>query len=322
MRRAIIYRDHIVQPAEDDATICAALEDHAALLWLDLHEPDADEFAVIQSDFGFHPLAIEDAMREQQRAKVDEYAGYNLIVLLDLGLEDDAESVHLKQITLFVGERFVITVHREPIHAIDDLWLRLQQEPSIIEPHPLSLLVYQLADSLVDDYFPIVDRFDDRLADLEEQLFDAPGRVTLPRLFTMRKSLIEMRRLTNQMRDVFNILSRREQVVFNEYTVPYYTDVYDHLLRISETLELQRDLLGGALESYLSIQSNELNVTVRKLTAVTVMVMVPTLIAGIYGMNFVHMPELEWTFGYPMAIAVMVLTGAGLYVYLKRIGWF
>ena len=99
-------------------------------------------------------------------------------------------------------------------------WVRLHQDPSIIEPHPLSLLVYQIADSLVDDYFPIVDRFDDRLADLEELLFDSPGRFALPRLFVMRKSLIAMRRLTNQMRDVFNILSRREQIVFNENTCP------------------------------------------------------------------------------------------------------
>jgi magnesium transporter len=160
-----------------------------------------------------------------------------------------------------------------------------------------------------------VDRFDDRLAELEEQLFESPGRVTLPRMFGMRKSLVEMRRLTNQMRDVFNAITRREQIVFNENMLPYYTDIYDHLLRISDTLELQRDILSGALEAYLSIQSNDLNVTVRKLTAVTVMVMVPTLIAGIYGMNFVYMPELQEPWGYPAARGLMVASGGFLGVF-------
>lgn len=322
MRRSIVYRDGRIAPASDGAECTTALEDDRSLLWVDMREPDAEDFAVLRDEFRFHPLALEDAMREEQRAKVDEYAGYNLIVLFDLSLEDESEQVRPREITLFVGANFVVTVHQEEIPCIDQLWTRFHREPSIIEPHPLSLLIYHIADGLVDEYFPIVDRFDDRLADLEEQLFDNPGRLALPHLFGIRKSLIAMRRLTNQMRDVFNILSRREQIVFNENTLPYYTDVYDHLLRISDTLELQRDLLTGAIETYLSIQSNELNITVRKLTAVTVVVMVPTLIAGIYGMNFDNMPELGWPYGYPMALAAMVLSAAGLYYYLRRVGWF
>jgi magnesium transporter len=322
MLRSVLYRDGRVADAGNCDSIQTALEDSGSVLWVDMYAPDDSDYAVLRDDFRFHPLALEDAMREDQRAKVDQYAGYNLIVMFDLSLEPDSDQVKQKELTLFVGPNFVVTVHQEAIHSVDELWARLQQEPSIIAPHPLSLLVYQLADSLVDDYFPIVDLFDDRLADLEEQLFDSPGRVTLARLFTMRKSLIAMRRLTNQMRDVFNLLSRREQIVFNENTIPYYTDVYDHLLRVSDTLELQRDLLAGALETYLSIQSNELNLTVRKLTAVTVMIMIPTLIAGIYGMNFTHMPELQSDYGYPLALGVMVASSVGVYYYLKRRGWF
>jgi magnesium transporter len=321
MRRSVVYRDGILAPVEDGEACRSALDDGRSLLWVDILSPTDEDFAALRDDFRFHPLAMEDAMRGRQRAKVDEYPDHNLIVLFDLSLDDEADLVVVRELTLFVAENFIITLHREPIHAIDDLWSRLEREPSIIEPHPLSLLVYQLSDSLVDDYFPIVDRFDDRLAELEEGLFGGPGRVTLPRMFSMRKSLVEMRRLTNQMRDVFNTLTRREQIVFNETMLPYYTDIYDHLLRISDTLELQRDILSGALEAYLSIQSNDLNVTVRKLTAFTVMVMVPTLIAGIYGMNFTFMPELEWLWGYPMALGLMVVCGLGLFVYMRRIGW-
>jgi magnesium transporter len=321
MRRSIVYRDGHVLPVEDGDAIRSALEDGRSLLWVDILSPTDEDFAALRDEFEFHPLAMEDAMRGGQRAKVDEYPEHSLIVLFDLGLDAAADQAQVRELTMFVAEYFVITLHQEPIHAIDDVWSRLEREPSIIKPHPLSLLVYQLADCLVDDYFPIVDRFDERLADLEEQLFNSPGRVTLPRMFTIRKELVEMRRLVNQMRDVFNVLTRREQIVFNQNMLPYYTDVYDHLLRISDTLELQRDILSGALEAYLSIQSNELNVTVRKLTAATVMVMVPTLIAGIYGMNFDYMPELQWLLGYPMALGLMAASGAGLYLFMRRIGW-
>src|SRR5262245_925439 len=172
MRRSIVYSDKCVSELGDPEAIKAALADHGSLLWVDMRAPDDSDFAVLRDKFQFHPLALEDAMREEQRAKVDEYAGYNLIVLFDLSLEQESEQVRLRELTLFVGLNFIVTVHQDEIPSLEQLWTRLQQEPRIIEPHPLSLLVYQVADGLVDDYFPIVDRFDDRLADLEEQLFD------------------------------------------------------------------------------------------------------------------------------------------------------
>jgi magnesium transporter len=322
MRRSILYRDDKVTPIEVDESTPASLEGGESILWLDILRPTEADFDFLSRAFKFHPLAMEDARRGRQRAKIDEYHGYNLIVLFDLGLDGEAEEVNVRELTIFVSEHFVITLHPEPIHSIDDLWNRLHHEASILEPQPLCQLVYQIADSLVDDYFPILDRFDERLAELEEQLFESTQRVTLSRLFSMRKAIVAMRRLTNQMRDVFNILLRREQIIFSDQTLPYFTDIYDHLLRISDNLEMQRDLLSGALESYLSIQSNELNITVRKLTAVTVLVMVPTLIAGIYGMNFDVMPELAWTFGYPLALGMMALSLVILYFYFRRIGWF
>jgi magnesium transporter len=321
MRRSLLYRDGKLEPTEVDESISSAIDDAGSLLWLDSLSPTEEDFAFLSRTFGFHPLAMEDARRGGQRAKVDEYKGHNLIVMFDLSLDDEAETVQVRELTMFVSERYVITLHKEPIHCIDDLWKRLHHEPSILEPHPLCQLVYQLSDSLVDDYFPILDRFDERLAELEEQLFDGSWRVTLPRLFSLRKAIVAMRRLTNQMRDVFNVLLRREEVIFSDQTLPYYTDIYDHLLRISDNLEMQRDLLSGAVESYLSMQSNELNLTVRKLTAVTVLIMVPTLIAGIYGMNFDFMPELGWTFGYPLALGMMGLSLVLLFLFFRRIGW-
>ena len=322
MRRSILYRDGKLGPIDVDESTPSALDHAGSLLWLDILGPTEEDFDFLQQVFGFHPLAIEDARRGGQRAKVDEYRGYNLIVLFDLSLSDEAEAVQVRELTMFISERFVITVHKDPIHCIDDLWNRLHHEPSILEPQPLCQLVYQLSDSLVDDYFPILDRFDEQLSEIEEQLFDGQWRVTLPRLFSIRKAIVSMRRLTNQMRDAFNVLLRREEIIFSEQTLPYYTDIYDHLLRISDNLEMQRDLLSGALESYLSMQSNELNLTVRKLTAVTVLIMVPTLIAGIYGMNFDFMPELGWTFGYPLALGMMALSLVLLFFYFRRIGWF
>lgn len=321
MRRTVIYSNGAVSEAADDAAAREALGRTDVLVWTDIQAPDDDDFALLRDGFHFHPLALEDAARGGQRAKVDPYDDYSLIVLFDLALEESSEQVRTRELMLFVGRNFVVSLHAEVIAPLDEVWGRLQRDPRIIEPHPLGFLVHQIADGLVDNYFPIVDEFDDRLSDLEEQLFDGVARLSLTRLFTMRKSLIAMRRLVNQMRDVFNILLRREEAVFHESTLPYFTDVYDHLLRISDTLELQRDLAAGALESYLSIQSNDLNITVRKLTAVTLLLMIPTLIAGIYGMNFQYMPELEWVYGYPLAIVAMLGSALGVWLYLKRAGW-
>jgi magnesium transporter len=324
MRRLVIVRDGVAQPSHGDDEIGPALDDSRSLLWLDVQNPSDEDLDCLRDRFQFHPLAIEDAMPgawRNRRAKVDQYAGYSVIVLFDLMLRDESQRVHGSVVTLYVGRNFVVTAHQSAIRSLDELRERISNEPEMLKTYPLSLLIYQIADGLVDDYFPIVDKFDERLGDMEEKLFEGSGRGSLQSIFEIRKSLILMRRLTGQMRDVFNVLSRREQPFFAEGTVPYYTDVYDHLLRLSDTLDLQRDLLTGALESFLSIQSNELNQTVRTLTSVTVIVMVPTLIAGIYGMNFTHMPELDWTYGYPVALGAMLALMGGLVAYFRKLGW-
>lgn len=316
---ALIYRDGVIEPPDSLEILDSVLRDPDILLWLDLSDPNRDDFALLRDEFGFHPLAIEDVERAEMRAKIDNYDGYSLIVLFDLRLEGDR--VVANELKLFVGRNFVITIHQAPIRSLSELRERWLQEPTLVEPHPLSFLLHQISDGLVDDYFPIVDTFDERLAEVEERLFDGIARDALAGIFELRKQLITARRLVAQMRDVFNVLSRREQPFFNESTVPYFSDVYDHLLRLSDALEMQRDLVTGALESYLSIQSNQLNQTMRTLTAVTVMIMVPTLIAGVYGMNFRSMPELDWIYGYPMALSLMVITALALLTYFHRAGW-
>ena len=317
--RALIYRDQSLREPASLDELDAVRRDPDALLWLDLARPEAADLALLRDEFEFHPLAIEDVERAEMRAKLDSYDGYSLMVLFDLSME--AQAIHVSELKLFVGQNYIVSVHHAPIHSLEELRVRWLREPQLVQPHPLSLLLHQIADGLIDDYFPIVDAIDERLADVEERLFDGAAHSALADIFALRKQLIQGRRLIAQMRDVFNVLSRREQPFFDERTVPYFTDVYDHLLRLSDTLEMQRDLVTGALETYLSIQSNQLNQTMRTLTAVTLIVMVPTLIAGVYGMNFRHMPELDWPYGYPLAIALMLLVAVGLLGYFRRAGW-
>jgi len=295
---------------------------------VDMRDPQPQDVSWLERAFGFHPLALEDVARRHQRPKLDQYPGYAFGVLYAVRIQHNPSRVTASELQFFWGPRYLVTIHAQPFPEVDDLAARARS--GALTPvvratgHTLEIpdLVYRLIDAVVDGYFPAVDALAEWTEDLEESMF-ALGRSPdmLQTIFGMRKNLIELRKVVAPSRDVLNVLLRREQELFGDEFDAYFQDVYDHTVRIIDSLDTYRDLLGTALDTYLSIVSNDLSQTVKKMTAITAILMVNALIAGIYGMNFQNMPELEWKYGYLWALSLMAGSSLGLWGVLKHIRW-
>jgi magnesium transporter len=291
----------------------------ANLLWLDVVTPTEDELRLLAEEFAFHPLAIEDATMRHQRPKIDFYDGFLFLVFYEITLVDGRPESH--EVSFFVGSNYLVTIHDEPCDAIGRITQRWRSHPDELGKRGAGFLVYSILDAIVDDYFPVVDALSDRIEALEERIFERADTRGQREVFGFRKDLTAIRRVLGPERDVMNILVRRDSPALGDDTVVYFQDVYDHILRVTDNLDTYRDLLGSALDSYLSVTSNRLNQVMKTLTASSIILMSMTLVASIYGMNFERIPELHWQFGYAWALGLMLIIGALLATLFKRIDW-
>jgi magnesium transporter len=319
MLTALWYKRGALRFNIDPDEIDELLPDRDGLLWVDLERPTYEELEILDREFRFHHLAMEDISKKNQRPKLDRYNGYVYLVLYRL-TADEIGSVQPTEVDLVVGANYVVSVHDEPIPAITALRWRCQEQPSILDPHPLGFLIYRISDGLVDEYFPLVDALEARLEDVEERALRSEGDDVLADIFSLRKDLVRLRNTIDPSRDVFNVLARREESFLDPTTIVYFTDVYDHLLRISSRIDGLRDLTAVALETHLSVQSNRLNLTVERLTALTLVLMVVTLITGFCGMN-VEFPGRDDPMGLVYAIVFMSLIGLSAVVFSRLRGW-
>ena len=316
--------------------------DERRLLWLDLVAPSADELRLVSQEFSLHPLAVEDAIKQQQRPKIDEYEHHYYMVVFAIEAVEHAErhrehrerrqtgqpiipsNFRIREIDVFVGKRFLITVHQRPLPFFDDLLDRWRHNRGAID-EGIGVLLYTLLDGIVDCYFPILDDIVERVEALEESFFtdvvNQGKRYDMRSLFRVKRDLLRLRRVIAPERDVLLILARQEMHLFERDVAVYFQDVYDHVMRVTDAIDVYQDLLTNALESYLSLVSNNLNQVMKTLTSFTVILAAPTVIAGIYGMNFDNMPELHWTYGYPFALGLMLLSVLALFIYFRRKGW-
>ena len=319
--RALVHREDTIRDDVPLSGLDRAISEDGTLVWLDVEGPTERDFTLLAEEFDLHPLAIDDLRKGFQRPKLDQYDNSLLIVLFDLQTPPKGKPLVLNELDIFVGANYLITVHTAPVPAIESLRQRWQRRPALTGSNPLGFLLYHLADELVDHYFPVADALESRLEDVEEGLFEGSNPALLREVFALRRDLIQFRRVLGPTRDVFNLLMRREDPIVDDKTRPYFADVMDLVLRLTDTIDSMRELASAALEAYLSMQSNQLNVVVRRMKAMTVTLMVPTLIAGVYGMNFELMPELGWQFGYPFALTLMVIGAAVTLVFFRRKGW-
>lgn len=307
----------------DPATIKDHLNNGPDLMWVDVTDPTEDDFRLIEEQFGFHPLAMEDARKQNQRAKMDEYDGYLFITMRGAapGVEDMASDEGFAQeIDAFLGPRYLVTVHRGECSALSETRRRWQQRPGRIPDEP-AFLLYVLFDTVVDGYFPVIDALDDAIDAIEDEAFSPSSMADIGPALVLKRRLLLLRQTLAPMRDLANSLLRADLDLVPNATRVYYQDVYDHTLRLLEQVDLHRDILTSALEAQLAQISNRLNQVMKTLTSISAILMTLALVAGIYGMNFRHMPELEWRYGYFAALGAMGVIAVGLAAFFRKIRW-
>jgi magnesium transporter len=304
-------------PTADISEIC---KDKKYVAWVDVSDPTSEDFHDLAEEFNFHPLAIEDCTHPHQRPKVEEYPGYYFMVLYEAELVGPKDVLELRELNIFLGANYLVTVHSRPIRALGTarrLWTGWTDR----EEGGSGILTYLLIDAIVDDYMTLLDLLSERIDDLEDRIFGEFQPAALEEIFRVKKQLLNLRRSITPLRDVFNTLLRREQPIFAREIHVYFQDVFDHIIRVADTIDTMRDMLSSAMDAYLSVAGTRMNVVMKRLTSVSTILMSVTLIAGIYGMNFVIMPELRWRYGYVGALSSMVVVGLALYFYLKKIKW-
>jgi magnesium transporter len=304
-------------PTNDISERCS---ENQNVVWVDVSDPTSQDFLDLAKEFNFHPLSIEDCFNPHQRPKIEEYKGYYFIVVYEAQLAGPRDRLELRELNIFLGSNFVVTVHSRPIRAIETA-RRLWGEWTDRSEQGAGLLAYLLFDAIVDDYLPLLDILNERVDNLEDEIFTDFKPDSLQRVFRIKKQLLRLRKAVTPLRDVFNVMLRREQPIFAREIYVYFQDVFDHLIRVADSIDTLRDMLGTTMDAYLSVSSNRTNLVMKRLTSISTILMSVTLIAGIYGMNFDYMPELKWRYGYIFAIGSMIVVGLSLYLYLKKSKW-
>jgi magnesium transporter len=295
------------------------LEEPDAVVWLDLEDPSEEDLRMLQEEFGLHPLAVEDTLHRDQRSKVEAYEDHFFLVVHALGLEGD--EMRDSEIHVFAGHGFLVTLRYAPLFDMATVRRRWDKQPDLAKEGGGALL-YTLLDEVVDDYFDVVERLEDESEEIESQVFaDEPVPDLQERIFALKKRVLQFRRRVLPLREVLDLVGEEAGLVTDRLR-PYYRDVADHVLRVLEFIDNVRELATTALEAHLSQVSNRLNQVMKQLTAWAAIILVPTLIAGIYGMNFIRpFPDFDNPWGFWIAVVLMVASAGVLYGVFRRRGW-
>ena len=318
---SVAYADGLRVGEVAIADISDVLREPGRFVWVGLHEPDAEMLAEIQQEFSLHDLAVEDAAHAHQRPKLERYGNSIFVVLRTVHIDQATGGIDYGETHIFVGANYVVSVRHGGSLPYGDVRTRCEATPDLLIKGP-GFVLYALMDFIVDQYFPLVDRFEDKLGELEDDIFQQTlTRKTTERIYQLKRDLLEVKRAVAPLVDICNRLVRTDAILIPDDARVYFRDVYDHTIRINEMIDTLRELLTTALEANLSLISVSQNEAMKRLAGWAAIIAVPTMIAGIYGMNFKFMPELEWPFGYPVTMIVMVGACAFLYYKFKRSGW-
>jgi magnesium transporter len=291
-----------------------------AWVWIGLLEPTPEEFDSVAREFQLHELAVEDSIKAHQRPKLEVYGDTIFLVLRTAQYIDATEDVELGQIMLFVGPGFIISVRHGELTDLHPVRLRLEERGDLLTLGP-SAVLHAIVDKVVDDYAPVVAGVSQDVEEVEKDVFSDDRSAPTKRIYKLKREVIELHRATEPLIDPLERLVRDPLDVVHDDIQPYFRDVLDHVARANESVETLRELLNGTLEANLAQVSVRQNDDTRKITAWAAIAAIPTVVGAIYGMNFEHMPELHWRFGYPLALLVMAAICVGLYRRFKRIGW-
>ena len=316
-----VYRDG----KRDEAPL--ALEDafeagreDGAFVWIGLHEPSTEEFAAVRVEFELHDLAVEDAVNAHQRPKVEVYDDNVLVVLKTVRYDDASETIEFAELLVLVGPGFVITVRHGRASALAQVRRHLEHQPEMLRCGPMSVL-HAVCDRVVDDYTPAADGLDLDIQQVEEEVFSDDRSNPAERIYKLKREVLDLYRNTAPLAEALDALVRGVIPYSHPDLGDYFRDVADHLARVVGRIEIFRDLLTDALDANLAQISVRQNEDMRTISSWAAIIAVPTMLAGIWGMNFRHMPELHWVVGYPLALLSIVGAAVAVYRRLKRAGW-
>lgn len=285
--------------------------------WVDFEKATDREVELLSSEFHFHPLAIEDCLQLLQRPKLDYYEGYNFFALSAL----NQKTLEPEEVGTFVSSNYIVSFHMNSMVEIDECWNKVLHNEGTWEKGPAYIL-YIMLDKIVDQFFPAVYRIEDHLDELDSNIQGKSINKMMDEVFDIRGDLLMLRRIVISMRDLlYRILNSERLIGFKEYKM-YLSDIYDHLLKLSDMIESNRDMTADMRDSYMSMNSNRMNTNMMVLTVISTIFMPLTFIAGIYGMNFDYMPELHWRYGYFVIMGIMFAIGVIMFFWFKRKGWF
>jgi len=320
--RAIRYTADAVDESEiARAAELDALRSKEGILWVDVQGlGDEGVLLEIRRIFGIHDLALADAVNAPQRPKADAYEDHALLVTRMVREGDPREPV-AEQVSIVIGQRFVLTLQERYGDCLDPVRERIRTGAGRIRKLDADYLAYAILDAILDGYFPVLEDLGERLDALENRILARPSRETLAEIFQVRRLLLDLRRAMWPQRDALNVLIRDEVPWIGKKTRPFLRDTYDHAVHILEIIEGHREIAASFIDVYLSSLSNRMNEVMKVLTIIATIFIPLTFIAGVYGMNFEHMPELGWKIGYPLCWLAMLGVAAGMVVYFWRKGW-
>lgn len=305
----------------DPAKLPELLAEGKAPLWVDMTGPTPDDIHAMREVFRFHPLAIEDTLNQRQRPKIEEYSGYFFMIFNPVTYS--RREFDLRELDVFVGPGYVVTVHEGPEPAVDLARRRLAEGQNALARSP-GYLAYVLMDTVIDDYFPVLDALGEAIEQLEDEVMANPRRELLAELFDIKHMLLEMWRVLWPQRDVFNQVAHHSLPQADQEALQHYLrDVTDHLLWIADMVSTFRDTLSSIMDLYMSAISNRLNQVVNRLTVFALIIGVMTVIGGFYGMNFAQTwPPFNASWGVPLVTGLMVILSGTLLLFFRKKGWF
>ena len=316
-----IYRDGSRVEGNGD---CRALRARACepgdFVWVGLSEPTEDEIAEVADVFGLHPLAVEDAVKAHQRPKLERYEQMFFLVVKTLWYVDALDAVETGEIAIFVGQDFVVTVRHGQGNELHSARAQLESSPKVLRHGPGGVL-YAVLDRVVDGYLVVADELIVDVDEIETSVFSTDRTNDSERIYTLKREIAEVRRAVMPLREPLNRFVAGTITGVQPEAAPFFRDVADHLSRVAETVDSLDGLLSTAFDAHVAQISVQQNDDMRKISAGAAIIVVPTLIAGIYGMNFDHMPELGWTYGYPLSLLLMAGVAGGLWALFKKSGW-
>lgn len=308
----------------EDVTVeaCAEMANGAGVTWINVTGVhDVDAIGAVGRAFSLHPLTLEDIVNTTQRLKIEEFDTYLYIVMKMLHFDAATQTVEVEHVSLVLGERFVISFQEQEGDVFDGVRGRIRSAKGRIRRMHADYLAYALMDAVIDHYFEAVETIGDRAEAVEDRVLDHPRPADVQSIHRLRRELLDLRRAVWPLRDEIATVMRSDSALIRAETRIYWRDLYDHTVQIIDMVETSRHIIGGAQETYLAIMGHRMNEVMKVLTIIATIFIPLTFVVGIYGMNFLYMPELEWRFGYPLILSIMLGIALGMLAWFRHRGW-